>query len=262
MAVTDDVRQAAADLLVDAAARRKPIPPLSSTFPGLGLDDAYAVQRLVVESRVEQGRRVRGHKVGLTSRAMQEMLGVDEPDYGVLLDDMFFADGDDVPAARFLQPRVEVEIAFLLRTGVPTPGATADDVLAATEAVAPSIEIIDSRIADWSITLADTIADNASSGAVVLGSWVPIGEAPDLREVHAELRKGGDVVADGFGRDVLDDPAAAVAWLANKLAELGVTLEAGHVVMPGSCTRAVDVAAGDRVEASFGALGSVRAEFT
>lgn len=254
--------QRAATLLIRAAEDRQPIPPLSATFPDLDLESAYAVQRLVVEERLRRDRAIRGHKVGLTSRAMQEMLGVDEPDYGVLLDDMFHDDGSPIPAAGFLQPRVEVEVAFKLRASLAAPGVTAEMALEATEAVAPAVEIIDSRIADWKITLADTISDNASSGAVVIGDWTGVESAPDLEGVVATLRKNDEVVAEGAGRDVLGHPAAAVAWLANKVAELDVALEGGHVVMPGSCTRAEDVGPGDRVVAEVEGLGSVGFELT
>jgi 2-oxo-3-hexenedioate decarboxylase/2-keto-4-pentenoate hydratase len=260
MVMKADARGEAAALLIEAARSGRPAPPLSERF-ALDLDDAYAIQVLVNEPRIGAGHAVLGHKVGLTSKAMQEMLGVDEPDYGVLLDDMFYEDGATVPATRFLQPRVEVEIAFRLREPLAGPGVTAADVLGATEAVAASIEIIDSRIADWRITLADTIADNASSGAVVLGAWVRLADAPALPAVEVVLRKNGHEEARGAGRDVLGDPAEAVAWLANTLARLGTSFDAGHVVMPGSCTRAVAVAAGDHIEASFEGLGEVSVAF-
>jgi 2-oxo-3-hexenedioate decarboxylase/2-keto-4-pentenoate hydratase len=254
-------RRQAAALLAQAEVSREPIVPLSTTFPEIDVDDAYAIQEVNMASRLAAGRTVLGHKVGLTSRAMQEMLGVDQPDSGVLLDDMFYATGDEVPAGRFLQPRVEIEIAFELRTALRGPGVSAADVMAATAAVAPSIEIIDSRIADWKIALEDTIADNASSAAVVIGPWTAIGDAPDLLAVKAELFRNGDLVAEGCGGDVLGDPAEALAWLANRLGLLGGELKRGHVVMPGSCTRAIDVVAGDRIEAKFGGLGSVRVDF-
>lgn len=251
---------AAAEQLQDAQRIGSAIAPLSVSYPGLDLDDAYAIQLANIRRRLDAGATVKGHKVGLTAKAMQEMLGVDEPDYGYILDDMLAEDGASVPIARFLQPKAEVEIAFLLGRPLRGPGVTAADVLAATEAVAPSIEIVDSRIADWKITLADTIADNASSAAVVTGAWRPL-EGLTLADVEAELVLNGEVVARGAGRDVLGDPALAVAWLANTLAQRETTLEAGHIVMPGSCTRAVDVQAGDRVDARFAGLGDVSVTF-
>ena len=204
---------------------------------------------------------MRGHKVGLTAKAMQQMLGVGEPDYGHLLSDMFFDNGGTVDVQTLLQPRVEVEIAFRLRSPLAGLNVTADDVLAATAAVAPSIEIIDSRIADWKITLADTIADNASSAGVVLGPWSQLADVSPLDAIVADLIKNDLVVASGKGADVLGHPAAAVAWLANKLATLGITLDADHVVMPGSCTKAIDIESGDTIRAEFSDLGAASVVF-
>ncbi len=255
------VRDLAATRLADAERTRAPVAPLTGEFPGLDIETAYEIQRRNVDNRRAAGATVRGHKVGLTSKAMQEMLGVEEPDYGHLFDDMFFVDGATIDVARFLQPRVEVEIAFLLRDRLKGPNATVEQVLNATESVAPALEIIDSRIADWKITLADTIADNASSGGVVLGAWAPLTADLDLRDITAELSINGEPVASGKGSDVLGHPAAAVAWLTNKLTGFGVELEPGHVVMPGSCTKAFDVRAGDQVRAVFTDLGSVSARF-
>jgi 2-oxo-3-hexenedioate decarboxylase/2-keto-4-pentenoate hydratase len=262
MSLGDADRRRAAERLRAAERTRIPIAPLSTGLRGLEPADAYAIQLANVRARLEAGAVVRGHKVGLTSKAMQEMLGVTEPDYGHLLDDMLFSDGATVPVARFLQPRVEIEIAFRLARPLEGPGITAADALAATDAVAPAIEIIDSRIADWKIALTDTIADNGSSGAVVVGPWVPLADVPPLPDVAAELVLNGAVVASGRGGDVLGDPARAVAWLANTLAAFAVPLPAGHIVMPGSCTRAIPVRAGDRTEARFAGLGSVAVTFS
>nr|AMK59590.1 2-keto-4-pentenoate hydratase [uncultured bacterium UPO76] len=250
-----------ADELRAAARTRVPVAPLSARVPGLTAADAYAIQLENIRERRAAGAVIRGHKVGLTSRAMQEMLGVREPDYGHLLDDMLLADGSTVPIERFVQPRVEVEIAFRLGRTLKGPGVEAGDVLAATDAVAPSIEIIDSRIADWKIGLTDTIADNASSAAVVTGRWILLREAPPLGGIAAELMLDGTLEASGRGADVLGDPARAVAWLANALAAFDTALEAGHVVMPGSCTKAITVRAGSRVEGRFAGLGSVSVTF-
>jgi 2-oxo-3-hexenedioate decarboxylase/2-keto-4-pentenoate hydratase len=189
------------------------------------------------------------------------MLGVDEPDYGHLFDDMFFAGGASVDLGRYLQPRVECEIAFLLRDRLVGYDVTVEQVLDATESVAPALEIIDSRIADWKITLADTIADNASSGGVVLGSWIPLSADVDLPEITVDVAINDERVGSGQGAAVLGHPAAAVAWIANRLAGLGGALEAGHVVMPGSCTKAFDLHAGDHVEAVYTEIGSVSARF-
>lgn len=254
-------RRLAADLLAAAEATATPIAPLSERFAGLDADDAYAIQQLQIADKVAAGRVVRGHKVGLSARAMQEMLGVDEPDYGHLLDDMFVAEDDLVPATDFCHPRIEPEVAFVLRSPLRGPGVHVADVIAATAFVLPALELIDSRIADWRITLADTIADNASSARVVLGGR---GVSPldvDLRTIGVALRRNGELVDTGTSAAVLGNPATSVAWLANTLHRFGVGLEPGHVIMPGSCTRAVDVAAGDTITADFTGLGTVRVTF-
>lgn len=247
----------AAAALWDAERDRVAIAPLSATYPDLSVAEAYEIQLTDVRRRLSEGRTVSGHKVGLTAKAMQELLGVSEPDYGHILDDMVVASGAELPASNYCQPRVEPEITFLLKAPLKGPNVTVDDVLAATEAVAASIEIIDSRIADWKITLADTIADNASSAATVLSPWVPIVDAPDLPKVGVELLVNKEVVSTGTGEAVLGDPASAVAWLANALAAFDLTIEAGQLVMPGSCTSAPFVNSGDHVEARFG--GHLRA---
>ncbi len=249
-------------LLTQAAESGVPTQPLSDVFPGLSVEDAYAIQLRNTENRLFGGAKVVGHKVGLTSIAMQQMLGVREPDYGVIFDDMLLTDGAATPAFRYLQPRVEIEIAFRLRTVLTGPGITFEQVMAATESVAPAIEIIDSRIADWKITLADTVADNASSAAIVVGNWVPVDRVIDLAAVAGALSVNGVEVATGHGSDVLGHPAEAVAWLGNKLASFGTELLAGQVIMPGSCTKAIDVSADDTAVATFEGLGAVSVSFT
>jgi 2-keto-4-pentenoate hydratase len=260
--LSDAERLAAADALRAAERDRAPIAPLTETWPGLDVTDAYEIQLLNVRRRVEAGETVRGHKVGLSARAMQQMMGVNEPDYGHLLDTMFVFEGDRVPAAGMCFPRVEVEVAFVLGERLAGPGVTVADVLRATEFVLPAIEIIDSRIDRWRIRLPDTIADNASSARVVLGGKATRPADVDLRLVGAVLRKNGEIVETGASGAVLGNPATAVAWLANKVHAFGVTLEPGHVVLPGSCTRAVDVAAGDVIRADFDQLGHVSVVFT
>jgi 2-keto-4-pentenoate hydratase len=260
MTITAEQRVEAAALLRRAEQDRQPIAPLTEQFPGLGIEDAYAIQLANISARLAGGATIRGHKVGLTAKVMQELLGVDEPDYGHLLDDMVFVDAAKIEANQFCAPRIEAEITFLLRRPLRGPGITIEDVLDATEAIAPSLEIVDSRIADWKITLADTIADNASSAAMVLAPWQALGDR-SLPDVAVELVFNGEVVSVGTGRDVLGHPASAVAWLANALAAFDVTIEAGQFVMPGSCTSAVFVNSGDQVEARFAGLGSVSATF-
>jgi 2-keto-4-pentenoate hydratase len=255
-------RQAAADALEEAERAATPLPPLVGRFPGLDVDDAYAIQMINVARRKAAGRRVVGHKVGLTAKVMQEMLGVDEPDYGHLLDDMVVEDGGHVVAASLCAPRVEVEVGFVLGAPLEGPGCTAEDVVAATERLVPTIEIIDSRIADWRITLCDTIADNASSARVAFGANGPDPTGMDLTSIGAELFIDGALKASGTSAAVLGNPANAVAWSANKLSEHGQRLEAGHFVIPGSCTKAFDVEAGNAVEARFASLGSVSVVFS
>jgi 2-keto-4-pentenoate hydratase len=195
--------------------------------------------------------------IGLTAKAMQEMLGVDEPDYGCLYADRVLEDGAQIAAAGLIAPRVEPEIAFVLAKPLSGPGVTAQDVLAATAYVVPALEVIDSRIADWNIGLVDTIADNASCARVVLGSQRSGSLDVDLAAAAVDLWVNGESVQQGTGAAVLGHPAEAIAWLANALAGHGVTLQAGHVLLPGSLTAAVPFAAGDHVVADFAELGTV-----
>ncbi|NKE56568.1 2-keto-4-pentenoate hydratase [Lentzea sp. PSKA42] len=254
--LTIQKREAAAELLRVAERDRVPIKPLVELYPDIDVVDAYEIQLLNVRHR---NRDVIGHKVGLSSLAMQQMMGVDEPDYGHLLDDMQLAGTADVSA--YLYPRVEVEIAFLLSRDLPGEGCTVEDVLQATEFVAPAIELIDSRIENWRIGLQDTIADNASSAGFMLGSERVRPSELDIAAVAATLRRNGEVVAEGRGDAVLGDPAIAVAWLAEKVASFGVRLLAGDIVLPGSCTRAIDARPGDEFHAEFAGLGSVDLKF-
>jgi 2-keto-4-pentenoate hydratase len=254
-------RQQAADALAGAERDRATIPRLTTTYPAIEVADAYEIQRLQIAEKLRHGRTVRGYKAGLSSKAMQRMMGVDEPDYGHLLDDMFVFEGDSVDASRLCQPRVEFEVAFVLRDALPSRGCTAADVLRATAFVSPSIEIIDSRFDGWDITLCDTIADNASSALVVLGGRMILPHEIDLRLIGVVVSKNGEIIDTGASGAVLGNPATAVAWLANKLGTFGVELGAGQVVMPGSCTRAHDVAPGDSVVAEFAQLGTVMVRF-
>ena len=253
---------AAADALAGAQQTGRPIEPLTDTFPGVDADWAYQVQLTNIERRVAGGDAVRGHKVGLSAKAMQEMLGVHEPDYGHLLAGMFFHEGDPIPIGRFLQPRVEIEVAFVLDRPLVGPGVTVADVLRATAFVLPSLEIVDSRIADWRVRLPDTVADNASSGAVVLGGSPTRLHDLDLRLIGATLRSNGELRETGASGAVLGNPAVAVAWLANKVAAFEVGLEEGQVILPGSCTRMIPVRAGDVIRADFDGLGHVTTSFS
>jgi 2-keto-4-pentenoate hydratase len=204
---------------------------------------------------------VLGHKVGLSSKAMQQMMGVDEPDYGHLLDEMQVFEHTPVHTGRYLYPRVEVEVGFILADDLPGADCTEDDVLAATEALVPSIELIDTRITDWKIKLCDTIADNASSAGFVLGEARVSPADVDVQMIEAVLTRNGDLVAEGRSDAVLGNPVTAVAWLARKVESFGVRLKKGDIVLPGSCTRAIDVRAGDEFVADFAGLGAVRLSF-
>ncbi|NLW98617.1 MAG: 2-keto-4-pentenoate hydratase [Actinomycetales bacterium] len=257
----DSLRSEATDRLLAAYASREPIDPLTSTYDGMDLEDAYAIQLAQIDRLLAQGRTVKGHKVGLTSAAMQKLLGVSEPDYGHLLDDFFYLEHQPIPADRFLQARVEPEMAFVLKRTLQGPGVTVHEAAAAVDFVLPALEIVDSRIRDWKIGLFDTIADNASSGAVVLGSTPTLLQDVDLRLTGGVMHKNAQVAGTGAGGAVLGSPINALVWLANTLGARGIPLEAGHVVLPGAICAMVPVAAGDTVTATFAGLGSVTARF-
>ncbi|MEL6186592.1 MAG: fumarylacetoacetate hydrolase family protein [Myxococcota bacterium] len=260
--ISDASRREAAQALATAERERSAIPPLRETYPELDAVDAYEIQLLQIRDKLAAGARVRGHKVGLSSKAMQKMIGVDTPDYGHLLDTMFVDEGSALAAADFCFPRIEIEVAFVLGRELPAPGCSVADVLAATDYVAPSLEIIDSRIDGWNIRLFDTISDNASSARLVLGGTKTKVEDIDLRTLGAVLRKNGEIMETGASGAVLGHPAIAVAWLANTVHSFGVTLGEGHVILPGSCTRAIDVAPGDVIRGDFDRLGHVSVKFS
>jgi 2-keto-4-pentenoate hydratase len=248
--LTTEQRDEIAEVLRSAEARRQPVPPLVDAYPGIDATDAYEIQLLNIRRRLPDAPVV-GHKVGLSSKAMQEMMGVDEPDYGHLLEDMRLDEGTPVAAGRYCYPRVEVEVGFILGDDLPGQGCTEQHVVAATAAVVPSIELIDSRIRDWKIGLPDTIADNASSAGFCLGTARVAPGDVDLKAIDAVLVRNGEQVAEGRSDAVLGDPVIAVAWLARKVADFGVRLRAGNVILPGSCTRAVDARPGDEFKATF-----------
>jgi len=255
-----EINEIAGELLA-AYTSREPVEPLTGRYEDLTLDDAYEIQRLQVSRWLEDGAQVRGHKVGLTSAAMQRQMGVDSPDYGVLLDRMFWREHEPVPASAFIQPRVEPEMAFVLDGSLTGPGVTVADAIAAVGYVLPALELIDSRIKDWKIGLADTIADNASSGGVVLGSTPRALDEVDLRLSGCNLVRNGELAGTGAGGAVLGSPLSSLVWLANTLGAQGVGLEAGQVILPGSITASIPVAAGDVVTATFAGLGSVTTRF-
>jgi 2-keto-4-pentenoate hydratase len=248
--------------LAQAEATRIPISALTEGDPALTIADAYAIQEHNTSRRQAAGARLLGRKVGLTSKAMQEMLAVTEPDFGALLDDMFVEEGDDVDLDALIAPRVEGELAFVLKHDLVGPGVTAVTAGRACAGAIPALEIIDSRIADWKIRLPDTIADNASSARVVLGgALTPLGSF-DPRLVGMALDANGETIATGAGAAVLGNPLRCVAWLANQLAEFGTALRAGEVVLAGALHGAIDVHDGDVVRAEFAHLGAVTARFS
>lgn len=254
-------REKAASSLLDAVRDRVPIAALTETYDEVSIDDAYAIQLQQIEARTTQGRRVLGHKVGLTSAVVQRQLGVDQPDYGHLLDDMFYLDSSPIPMDRFISPRIEPEIAIVLNKELSGPGVTTAEAIAAVDFVLPALEVIDSRIRDWKIAFEDTVADNASSGAVVLGNHPTRLHDVDLSLVGCLLSRQGNVIATGAGGAVLGSPINVLVWLANTLGRREVALKAGHIIMPGAVTGAVPVTSGDTVTATFGDLGSVTTQF-
>jgi 2-keto-4-pentenoate hydratase len=251
-----------ATLLADAEKTRVPMEPLTAAHPSLTREDAYGIQIETARRRVDSGARVCGHKIGLTAKPMQEMFGIDEPDYGHLFDDMFLFEETEVSLARFLAPRIEVEPAFVLKRRLEGPGLTVVDILRAIEFVLPALEIIDSRIRDWDIRLADTIADNGSSAALVLGGRPTSLDSFDPRALEVELDIDGKTIERGNTSAILGNPITAVTWLANKLGTQGVALEEGHVVLAGTCIRAIPLTRPAEVIGRFDVLGEVRVRFT
>ena len=239
----------------------------SKRFPHMTIEDSYAIQREWMKIKLAEGRKVVGHKIGLTSRAMQISSQITEPDYGTLLDDMVLRDGSDVDTQRFILPRLEVEFAFILARTLQGPGVTLFDVLNATDYVIPALELIDARIEqvdrDTKVPrkVLDTIADNAANGAIIMGGRLMKPDAVDWRWAGALLFKNGVIEESGLGAAVLNHPANGVAWLANKLAPYGERLEAGEIVLGGSFTRPVACAAGDVFHADYGTLGSISLRF-
>jgi 2-oxo-hept-3-ene-1,7-dioate hydratase len=253
--------------LYAARKSRTPLRHFSKRFPQMTVEDGYAVQRAWVALEVKDGRTIKGRKIGLTSRAMQQASQIDEPDFAPLMDDMFFAQGTDIPISRFIAPRVEVELAFILGKPLRGPGATLFDVLSATEYVTPAIEIIDARIEQFDREtkvmrkVFDTISDFAANAGIVLGGRPVKPTEVDLRWVGALLYKNGVIEETGLAAGVLNHPANGVAWLANKIAPFDEQLNAGDVVLAGSFTRPTVAQAGDNFHVDYGPLGSVAFRF-
>lgn len=251
-----------ADRLYTAMVERQPIPPLTAENPDLTVEDSYAIQQQLVGRILDgDGGAQVGYKLGLTSAPMQQMLGVNEPDFAPVLSSMVFEDGHTIPLADYIEPKVEAEIALVLDQSLRGPGVTTLQAHRAIGGAVAAIEMVDSRIADWKIGLVDTIADLASSGATILGSrCIPLDDL-DPRLIGMMISRNGATVATGAGAAALGNPVAAVAWLANTLAAYDVTLEAGWFIMTGSLHTAFEVDAGDLVRADFDRLGSVTTHF-
>ena len=263
----DDIK-AAARRLHEAERSRTQIRQLSFDHPGLTVAEAYAIQTAWVALKVADGRAIKGRKIGLTSRAMQLAVGIDEPDHGVLFDDMFFRDGGEVPTARFIGLRVEAELAFVLKSPLTGPGCTIFDVMEATRYVVPALEILDTRIqrvdpqTKSTRKVVDTISDNAANAGIVVGGRPVRPDDLDLRWVGAICSRNGAIEETGLAAGVLNHPANGIAWLADRLAPHGIGLEPDQVVLAGSFIRPIDVAAGDTIVADYGPLGTVSCHFT
>jgi len=267
MALSKEDIRTAAERLDRAEKTRKQIRQISLEHPDITIEEAYAVQKAWIEIKVAAGRSVKGHKIGLTSKAMQSALNIDEPDSGVLLDDMFFADGGLVPSDRFIATRAEAELAFIMNKRLAGPNCTMFDVLNASDFVVPALEILDTRIervdpvTKSTRKIFDTIADNAANAGIVLGGRPIRPLDTDLRWIGALCSRNGQVEETGLAAGVLNHPATAVAWLANKIAPLGLALEPGQVVLAGSFIRPIETRKGDTIQADFGAYGSVNCYF-
>jgi 2-oxo-hept-3-ene-1,7-dioate hydratase len=253
--------------LDQAEQSRQQIRQFSQRCPEMSIADGYRISKRWVDLKLASGRKVIGHKIGLTSRAMQQAAGITEPDYGTLLDDMVFEQGSDVPCERFITPKVEVELAFVLGRRIEGPRATIFDVLRATEYVIPAVEVIDSRTfptdpeTGGRRKVQDTISDNAANAGIIMGGLPMRPDKIDMRWVSALLTRNGVIEETGVAAGVLNNPAIGVAWLANRLSPWGQTLEAGEVVLGGSFTRPVEARPGDVFSADFGPLGAIGFRF-
>ena len=259
--MTPDQIQQYGDALYDALIARKAITPLTDRAPGISIEDAYRIQQRMIERRLAKGETVIGKKIGVTSKAVQEMLKVFQPDFGLLLSGMVYAESLPIPVDSMIAPRAEAEVAFILKRDLNGPGVTAADVLRATDYVLPCFEIVDSRIQDWKIKIQDTVADNASCGVFVLGGQARSLRGLDLSVAGMVVEKNGEVISTAAGAAVQGSPVNAVAWLANTLGTLGIPLKAGEVILSGSQSPLMNVAPGDSFLCSVGGLGSCAARF-
>ncbi len=262
----EDHARAAADLLM-AERNGDQIGLLTLRHPEMGMDDAYEVQNAIYRQKLAEGRKVIGWKIGLTSKAMQYALNIDIPDSGILFDDMAFENGGTVPTGRFIRPRIEAEIAFVMKSAVGGENVTREDIIAATDYVTPSIEILDTRIqrvdpeSGKARTVFDTISDNAANAGIVLGADRHAVDAFDLRWVGALTFRNGEIEETGLGAGVLNDPVESVVWLARRMAQYGQYIEPGQIILSGSFIRPVECPSGTEIHADFGPFGSVDINF-
>jgi 2-oxopent-4-enoate/cis-2-oxohex-4-enoate hydratase len=249
------------DELYDALVQCRTLSPLTARHDGITIEDGYHIQERVIARRLEAGEKVVGKKIGVTSQAVMNMLGVGQPDFGWLLDGMLYNEGQSIPVGTLIQPKAEGEIAFILKKDLVGPGVTAADVLAATEGVMACFEIVDSRIENWQIKIQDTVADNASCGVFVLGDRLVDPREVDLTTCGMVLEKNGEIVGTGAGAATMASPLNAVAWLANTLGRLGIALKAGEIILSGSLAAMVPVVRGDNLRVTIGGIGGCSVKF-
>lgn len=253
--------QEAATRLLEAEATKSVIEPLTVTYPGITVDEAYYTQLELIRRKVDNGGIIVGKKIGATSKAIQNMFGVTQPDYGHLLADMMYVEGETIPLKDYIQPKVEFEIAFILKKDLKGPNVSILDVIEATDYIVPAIEVIDSRIGEWKIKFEDTVADNGSSAAAMIGGKPTKLAGIDLTHIGMVAYRNGGMIDSGAGAAVLGNPLRSVAWLANSLGKYDVALKAGEIVLSGALTSAIEVKDGDTFTAEFAHIGSVTASF-
>ena len=249
------------DELYGALVSRQVLEPLTSRHPEITIEDAYHIQQRMIARRLDKGEKIVGKKIGVTSAAVMNLLGVRQPDFGYMLDGMIYNEGESIPIGTLIQPKAEGEIAFMMKKDLSGPGVTAADVLAATEGVMACFEIVDSRIRDWKIKIQDTVADNASCGVFVLGDRLVDPREVDLATCGMVLEKNGDIACTGAGAATLGNPVNAMVWLANTLGRLGIPLKAGEVVLSGSLGPMIPVQAGDNLRVTIGGIGGCSVRF-
>lgn len=249
------------DELYEALTTHTTMAPLTDRHLDMSIEDAYQIQQRMLSRRLQAGEKVVGKKIGVTSKAVMNMLGVGQPDFGYMLDSMIYNEGESIPIATLIQPKAEGEIAFVMKKDLMGPGVTAADVLAATEGVMACFEIVDSRIKDWKIKIQDTVADNASCGAFVLGDRLVDPREVDLQTCGMVLEKNGDIVGTGAGAATMGSPVNAMVWLANTLGRLGIPLKAGEIVLSGSLAAMIPVQAGDNLRVTIGGIGGCSVKF-